>query len=97
MRYDRSKSEATTGTLWEAQTKTAKKDYFTKNLSSPRFFEINTSNFQKMFLDIFKKFFRKKKYLKKNKQKKTVFFCLKKKKLNELMLYSQDFFDKTKN
>ena len=45
LRYDRSKLEATTGTLWEAQTKTAKKDYFTKILSSPRFFEINTSNF----------------------------------------------------
>ena len=39
---------------YEAQTKTAKKDYFTKILS-PRFFEINTSNFQEMFLDIFKK------------------------------------------
>ena len=54
-------------TLWEAQTKTAKKDYFTKILSSPRFFEINTSNFQEMFLDIFRKFCRKrfKKFLKK--------------------------------
>ena len=30
LRYDQSKSEATTGSLWEAQTKTAKKDYFTK-------------------------------------------------------------------
>ena len=29
----------------EAQTKTAKKDYFTKILCPPRFFEINTSNF----------------------------------------------------
>ena len=37
------------------QTKTAKKDYFFKILSPPRFFEINTSNFQKMFLDILKK------------------------------------------
>ena len=63
-RNDRSKSEATTGTLWEAQTKTVKKDYFTKILSSPRLLEINTSNFQEMFLDIFKKFCRKK--LKKN-------------------------------
>ena len=54
MRYDRSKSEATAGSLWEAQTKTAKKNYFTKILSPPRFFEINTSNFQEMFLDIFK-------------------------------------------
>ena len=59
MRYDRSKSEATTGTLWEAQTKTAKKDYFTKILSPPRFFEINTSNFQEMILDILRKFYRK--------------------------------------
>ena len=42
LKYDRSKSEATTGYLWEAQTKTAKKDYFTKILSSPRFFEIST-------------------------------------------------------
>ena len=59
LRYDQSKSEATTGTLWEAKTKTAKKDYFTKILSSPRFFEINTSNFQEMFLDIFRKICRK--------------------------------------
>ena len=52
MRYERSKSEATTGTLWEAQTKTAKKDYFTKILSPPRFLELETSNFQEMFLDL---------------------------------------------
>ena len=56
LRYSRSKFDATTGSLWEAQTKTAKIDYFTKNLSPPRFFQINTSNFQEMFLDIFKKF-----------------------------------------
>ena len=37
--------EATIGSLWEAQTKTSEIDYFTKNLSSPRFFEINNSNF----------------------------------------------------
>ena len=49
MRYSRSKSEATIGSLWEAQTKTAKIDYFTKNLSSTTFFEITTSNFQEMF------------------------------------------------
>ena len=59
MRYSGSKSEATVGSLWEAQTKTAKIDYFTKNLSSPTFFEITTSNFQKMFLDIFRKFLQK--------------------------------------
>ena len=59
LRYDRSKSEAITGSLWEAQTKTAKKYYFTKILSPPRLFEINTSNFQEMFFDIFKKFCRK--------------------------------------
>ena len=52
-------SEATIGSLWEAQTKSAKIDYFTKNLSPPRFLEINTSNFQQMFLDIFKKFSQK--------------------------------------
>ena len=40
--------ETTTGTLWEAQTNSAKIDYFTKNLSLPRFFEINNSNFQEM-------------------------------------------------
>ena len=45
LRYSRSKLETTIGSLWEAQTKTAKIDYFTKNLSPPRFFEINTSNF----------------------------------------------------
>ena len=54
-RYSRSKSEATTGSLWEAQTKTAKIDYFTKNLSPPTFLEKNNSNFQDMFLDILKK------------------------------------------
>ena len=59
LRYDQSKSKATTGFLWEAQTKTAKKDYFTKILSPPRFFGINTSNFQETFLDIFKKICRK--------------------------------------
>ena len=77
MRYDRSKSEATTCSLWEAQTKTAKKDYFTKNLSSPTFLKINTLNFQEMFRDIFKKYCRKefqkkneKENYKKKKQKK---------------------------
>ena len=35
--YSWSKSEATVGFLWEAQTKTAKIDYFTKNLSPPTF------------------------------------------------------------
>ena len=59
MRYDRSKSEATKGSLWEAQTKTVKKDYFIKILSPPRFFEIFTSNFQEMLFDIFKKFHQK--------------------------------------
>ena len=53
LRYSISKSEAITGSLWEAQTKTAKIDYFTKNLSPPRIFEVNTSYFQEMFLDIF--------------------------------------------
>ena len=53
LRYSRSMLEATIGSLWEAQTKIAKKDYFTKILSPPRFFEINTSIFQEMFLDIF--------------------------------------------
>ena len=45
LRYGLSKSEATEGSLWEAQTKTPKVDYFTKNLSPPTFFEITTSNF----------------------------------------------------
>ena len=45
LRYGRSKSEATIGSFWNAQTKTAKKDYFTKNLSCPTLFEINTLNF----------------------------------------------------
>ena len=39
-----SKSETTTGSLCETQINTAKKGYFTKNLTSPMFFEINTSN-----------------------------------------------------
>ena len=50
LRYSPSKSEVTIGSLWEAQTKTAKIDYFTKNLSL-MYFEINTSNFQEMFLE----------------------------------------------
>ena len=41
-----SKLEATIGSLWKAQTKTTKKDYFTRNLSSHTVFEITTSNFQ---------------------------------------------------
>ena len=59
LKYSRLKSEATIGSLWEAKTKTAKIDYFTKNLSSSTLFEITTSNFQEMFLDIFIKFCRK--------------------------------------
>ena len=39
-----------------AKTKTEKINCFTKNLSPPMFFEIKTSNFQEMFLDIYKKF-----------------------------------------
>ena len=39
--YSQSKLEVTIGFLQEAQTKTAKKDCFTKNLSSPTYFEIN--------------------------------------------------------
>ena len=42
--------------LWEAQTKTAKIDYFTINLSPLMFFETKTSNFQEMLIDIFKIF-----------------------------------------
>ena len=56
LRYVRSKSEATISTLWEAQTKMVKKDYFIKILSPPSFFELETSNFQEMILNIFKKF-----------------------------------------
>ena len=52
----------------EAQTKTAKIDYFTKNLFPTTFFEINTSNFQETFLDMLKKFCRKE--FQKNKQNK---------------------------
>ena len=39
--------------------KTAKIDYFTKNISPPRFFEINTSNFQEIYLAFFRKNFLK--------------------------------------
>ena len=42
LRYSMSKFETTTGSLWEAQIETAKKDYFTKNISS-MVFEIKTS------------------------------------------------------
>ena len=68
------KSEATTGSLWEAQNITVKKDYFTKILSSPRFFEINTSNFQEMFLGMFKKFCQKEFFFNKKQFTKLFFF-----------------------
>ena len=44
---------------------TAKIDYFTKNLSSPTFFEITTSKFQEKFLslNIFRKFYSKEFFL----------------------------------
>ena len=58
MKYSKSKSEAKIGALWEAQTKTAQIDCFTKNQYPPMFFEINTSNFQGMFLNILKSFVR---------------------------------------
>ena len=34
LRYSKTKSESTTDYLCEAQTKTTKKDYFTRNVSS---------------------------------------------------------------
>ena len=71
MRYSQSKTEATIGYLWEVQPKTAKKDYFTKKISSLTFFEINTSNFQEIFLAIFRKFCGKES---KQKVKKKLFF-----------------------
>ena len=83
MGYSRSKLEVTVGFLWEVQTKTAKKkDYFTKNIFSPTFFKINTSNFQEMFPRIFRKFYwkefkkkpEKRKFQKKNLQKNYRFF-----------------------
>ena len=43
LRSSWSKSEAAIGSLWEVQTKTGKIDYFTKNLPSPTFFEIQIS------------------------------------------------------
>ena len=55
LRYSQSKLETTIGSLWEAQTNETKKDYFTKSISLPTIFEINTSNFQEMILSIFKK------------------------------------------
>ena len=45
LRYSWLKSKATTCSIWDTQTKTAKIYYFTKNLSPPTYFEINTSNF----------------------------------------------------
>ena len=45
--------------IQNCKTETVKKDYFTRNLSSPMFFEINTSMFQEVFLDILKKLCRK--------------------------------------
>ena len=55
MRYDWSKSGCITGTLWERRTKTAKKDYFISNPSPLFFFKQSCSNFQEMFLTLYKK------------------------------------------
>ena len=63
-------SEATIDSFWKAQTKTAKLNYFTKNLSSPTFFETTTSKFQEVFLDIFRNFCR----IEFSKNSKTFFF-----------------------
>ena len=41
------------------QTKMVKIDYFTINLSSPTFYEITSSKFQEVFINIFRKFCRK--------------------------------------
>ena len=38
--------------LWEGQTKTAKKDYFTKKLSPPTFFKMTISNFQEILCSL---------------------------------------------
>ena len=54
LRYSWLKSKATTCSIWDTQTKTAKIYYFTKNLFPFRFSEINTSNYQEMFHDIFR-------------------------------------------
>ena len=73
--------ETTTGTLWEAQTNSAKIDYFTKNLSLPRFFEINNSNFQEMIYlenSIVRNFKKNKNkiLIKKDKLKNSFFFLI---------------------
>ena len=46
-RYERSKLVTSIGSLWKAQTKNAKIDHFTKNLSPPSFFNQSSSNFHK--------------------------------------------------
>ena len=47
-RYDQSKSDRITGSLWEGKTKTAEKDYFIQNLSPPTFFKQSSSNFHSL-------------------------------------------------
>ena len=53
--------------------KLQKKDYFSRILSYPLLYEINTSNFQKMFLDRFRNF-----SLKEFKKNKSIYFYNKK-------------------
>ena len=50
LRYSKSRSETTTGFLWEPQTKTDKKDCFTKNLSPPTFLRRIPQTFKKLSL-----------------------------------------------
>ena len=53
-----SKLEATTGSLWKAKIKIAKKT-ISQKIFSPALFEINTSNFQEMFFAILRKIYQK--------------------------------------
>ena len=41
-----SKPESSIGSLWKAQTKMAKIDYFVKNIPPPTVFKQSSSNFQ---------------------------------------------------
>ena len=72
LRNSKSKSEATIGSLLEALTKTAKKDYFNKNLSSKFFFNaLSRTYLESLVANKLKK----NKILNLNKKKTTVSNC----------------------
>ena len=71
MKYNRSKLEVIIGSLKEEKTKTAKKDYFNKNLSSKFFNPLSRTYLESLVANKLKK----NKILNLNKKKTTVSNC----------------------